>query len=63
MCLADFDFYQDAHGDLMEAYGDSTRWNKMSLVNIAKAGKFAADRSIMDYANDIWHLQRLKSKK
>ncbi|MBQ3081903.1 MAG: glycogen/starch/alpha-glucan phosphorylase [Clostridia bacterium] len=63
MCLADFDFYQDAHRDLMEAYGDSTRWNKMSLVNIAKAGKFAADRSIMDYAHDIWHLQRLKSKK
>ena len=63
MCLADFDFYQDAHNKLLNTYEDSAKWNKMSLVNIAKAGKFAADRSIMDYANDIWHLQRLKGKK
>jgi len=63
MCLADFDFYQDAHNELVTAYGDAEVWNKMSLVNIAKAGKFAADRSIMDYANDIWHLDRLKGKK
>ena len=62
MCLADFDFYQDAHKQLVDAYLDTEAWNKMSLVNIAKAGKFAADRSIMDYANDIWHLHKLKNR-
>ena len=59
MCLADFDFYQDAHRKLAEAYKDKERWQKMSLVNIAKAGKFAADRSITDYANNIWNMERL----
>ncbi len=63
MCLADFDFYQDAHKKLADAYKDKERWNKMSLVNIAKAGKFAADRSITDYANNIWHMDRLITKK
>lgn len=62
MCLADFDFYQDAHKQLVDAYLDTEAWNKMSLVNIAKAGKFAADRSIMDYAHDIWHLHKLKNR-
>ncbi len=63
MCLADFDFYQDAHKKLADAYKDKERWNKMSLVNIAKAGKFAADRSISDYANNIWNMERLITKK
>lgn len=63
MCLADFDFYQDAHKKLSDAYKDKDRWNKMSLVNIAKAGKFAADRSITDYANNIWNMERLITKK
>lgn len=58
MCLADFDFYQTAHKDLVDAYGDSDIWNKKSLVNIAKAGKFAADRSIEDYAKNIWNLEK-----
>ncbi len=58
MCLADFDFYQDAHEALVKAYGDKEAWNKKSLINIAKAGKFAADRSIEDYARDIWYLKK-----
>ena len=58
MCLADFDFYQDAHLELVKAYGDKEAWNKKSLINIAKAGKFAADRSIEDYARDIWKLEK-----
>ena len=56
MCLADFDFYVDAHARLSAAYEDRTRWNGMSLVNIAKSGIFAADRSIREYAENIWHL-------
>lgn len=58
MCLADFDFYQDAHKNLVKAYEDKEAWNKKSLINIAKAGKFAADRSIEDYARDIWKLEK-----
>ncbi|MBQ3924683.1 MAG: glycogen/starch/alpha-glucan phosphorylase, partial [Firmicutes bacterium] len=55
MCLADFDDYCRAHDDMAEAYEDRTRWNTMSVDNIAKAARFSADRSIADYARDIWH--------
>ena len=44
----------------MELYrNDPTEWNKKSLINIASAGYFAADRAINDYAQKIWHLNRL----
>ncbi|MDR2201771.1 MAG: glycogen/starch/alpha-glucan phosphorylase [Clostridiales bacterium] len=61
MCLADFDDYMRANGRLDEAYADPVKWNGMSLVNIAKSGIFAADRSIRDYAENIWHMKSLKS--
>jgi starch phosphorylase len=48
---------------MIEAYQDKTRWNRMSLYNIAAAGHFAADRSIREYANDIWHLRSLTPEK
>ena len=38
------------------AYRDPKRWNKMALMNIARSGIFAADRSIRDYARDIWNV-------
>ena len=38
-------------------YGDPMAWNKMSLVNIAKAGIFASDRAVTEYAENIWHLK------
>ena len=57
MCLADFDFYADAHRRLREAYEDRERWNRMALVNIAKAGYFSSDRSIKEYADNIWHIK------
>ena len=43
-----------------ETYKDKKRFNQMSLVNISEAGRFAADRSIKDYANNIWHLKQVK---
>ncbi len=55
MCLADFDFYQDARKKAYAAYSDRSRWNRMSLMNIANAGFFAADRSVSEYAKNIWH--------
>ena len=57
MCLADFDFYADAHRKMREAYEDRERWNRMALVNIAKAGYFSSDRSIKEYADNIWHIK------
>ena len=38
------------------AYRDENRWLKMSLTNIAKAGHFSSDRTIMQYADEIWHV-------
>ena len=60
MLLADFDSYCDAHRRSLEAYADRKRWNQMSLINIARSGIFAADRSIRDYARDIWHVPTRK---
>jgi starch phosphorylase len=56
MCLADFESYKRAHSDALAVYADKTAWNKKSLMNIASAGYFAADRSISDYAGDIWNI-------
>jgi len=60
MALADFADYVEAHKKIDRLYSDKTVWNNMSLTNIAKSGIFAADRSIADYARDIWHAEPLK---
>ena len=54
MVMADFRDYRRAQHDLQELYRDKQKWNHMSLMNISNAGIFSADRSIMDYARDIW---------
>ena len=54
MLLADFESYREAHERAGRTYLDPKQWNKMALINIAKSGIFAADRSIRDYARDIW---------
>lgn len=54
MVLADFSDYSIAQQNASALYADPMHWNHMSLVNIAQAGRFAADRSIRDYANTIW---------
>lgn len=55
MCLKDFDDYCRVHQEIQDAYEDRDRWNSMSIRNIAMAARFAADRSIRDYAREIWH--------
>ena len=62
MCLADFESYRHTRESMIEVYQDKTRWNTMSLKNIAAAGYFAADRSIGEYADRIWHLEQIKNK-
>lgn len=60
MALADFAEYENAQKRTAELYKNKNHWNKMSLVNIANAGIFAADRAIRDYANNIWGLSPVK---
>ena len=55
MVMADFKAYREAQAKMQAAYTDRTRWNQMSLANIAASGIFSADRSVMDYARDIWN--------
>ena len=60
MCLADFSDYLAVHKKADETYADPMRWNRMSLHNIAGAGIFSADRSIREYADNIWHLKQIR---
>ena len=57
MCLADFDSYFATSENMRKTYLDSTAWSQKSLTNIAKAGFFAADRSIREYAENIWRMR------
>ncbi len=61
MCLADYESYAQTHAALSELYrSDPLSWNRKSLHNIAAAGYFSADRSVRDYADNIWHLKPIK---
>ena len=60
MVLADFESYREAQGRVDATYRDAEKWNRMSLVNISKAGFFAADRAVKEYADRIWGLKRIK---
>ncbi len=55
MALADFADYRKTQEEISRAYKDTEAFTRMSLMNISGAGVFSADRSIMDYANNIWH--------
>ena len=57
MCLADFESYRLAHEEMMKAYADREKWTRMSLLNTAACGYFAADRSIKEYADKFWGLK------
>lgn len=60
MCLADFESYKNTQIKIEEAYKDQDRWNRMSLVNIAKSGIFSADRATKEYVDRIWHIEKIK---
>ena len=52
--MRDFENYGQAQADINRLYRDKEKWNKMSLVNIANSGFFSSDRTISEYAKDIW---------
>ncbi len=56
MLLQDFDAYCQAERRVAETYANPGKWNRMSLLNIARSGIFAADRSVAEYADNIWHV-------
>lgn len=64
MCMADFAAYSNTQQSISDLYlNNKTKWNQMSLRNIAASGIFAADRAISDYANNIWNLKSINSNK
>ncbi|MGN1479859.1 MAG: glycogen/starch/alpha-glucan phosphorylase [Acutalibacteraceae bacterium] len=60
MVLADFADYKLIQQEAEKLFEDKDRWNRMMLMNIAGAGRFAADRAVDEYAKDIWHTKRVK---
>ena len=62
MSFADFEDYCAAQNKASKLYADRDTWNKMSLINIAKAGRFSSDRSIKDYAENIWNAKPVNKK-
>ena len=60
--LKDFDSYADAQKKVDVAYADSTRWAKMAMLNTASSGKFTSDRTIEQYATEIWKLKKVTVK-
>ena len=61
--LADFRSYADAQRRVMEAYMDEAGWAKKAILNVANVGKFSSDRTIQEYVDDIWHLDKITVNK
>jgi starch phosphorylase len=57
LCLADFEAYRQAHLQIDEVYTDRPRWSRMALKNIANVGHFSSDRTISEYAREIWRVE------
>ena len=62
LILKDFDSYAEAQKRVDAAYRDEDAWAKMVMLNTCKSGKFTADRTIEEYAKDIWKLKKVKVK-
>ena len=60
MLLADFQAYMDCQEEVGKAYEDQERWLTMSILNVARSGKFSSDRTIKEYCDEIWHVQPVK---
>lgn len=60
--LKDFDSYAEAHKQVDKAYRDEAGWAKSAMLNTACAGKFSSDRTIQEYVDDIWKLEKVTVK-
>jgi len=61
--LKDFRSYADAQKKIEEFYRDEDRWAKAAILNVACSGKFTSDRTIQEYVDEIWHLDKVKLPK
>jgi starch phosphorylase len=57
--LADFRSYANTQQKIEEYYRDSAAWAKSAILNVAHVGKFSSDRTIQEYVDDIWHLDKV----
>ena len=57
--LKDFYSYAEAQKKVEKAYRNSDWWAEAAIRNVANVGKFSSDRTIQDYVNDIWHLEKI----
>jgi starch phosphorylase len=62
MVLADYPSYMDCQERVSRVFRDPQKWVRMSILNVARMGKFSSDRSIRDYCRDIWKVNPLRSK-
>jgi starch phosphorylase len=62
LVLADFRFYCEIQAKAAAAYRDQNRWARMAILNTARVGKFSSDRTIREYARDIWKLDPVPVK-
>lgn len=58
--LKDFRSYAEAQERVEAAYKDEKKWARSAMLNTAKSGKFSSDRTIEEYAKEIWHLDKVK---
>ncbi len=58
--LADFKSYAQAQEEVEKAYRDESRWARMAILNMACSGKFTSDRTIKEYVDEIWHLDKVE---
>ncbi|HVW69778.1 MAG TPA: glycogen/starch/alpha-glucan phosphorylase [Steroidobacteraceae bacterium] len=59
MLLADFQSYVDCQEQVSRAYEDERHWSRMSILNVARSGAFSSDRTVQEYANEIWCVPRV----
>lgn len=60
--LKDFSAYVETQGKIAEAFENESEWSKKSLINIAQSGYFSSDRTIQEYADDIWNIHRVSNE-
>jgi starch phosphorylase len=60
--LKDLPSYMDAHAKIDQSYRDQKNWHRMALINIANGGKFSSDRTIKEYAKEIWNIKAVPVK-
>ena len=59
MLLADFQSYVDCQAQVARAYEDARHWSRMSILNVARSGAFSSDRTVQEYADEIWGVPRV----